>query len=529
MPAYNTYDNPHRGKPVARKQLYGEITAGVFNSLTLQHIDNELSDISDGKRNFNRLTQEICRGMLCGGKELARASLICRADESSGSTQPRGSYSGEKECGKRQESLIENYANAADCWLDLVNLDPEALIGSGGESEVYRYSDTEVLKVNTTRYTISPQILLDRIAIHNAMFPATKMTVQGFGRNCFGEFCIAYTQPFVEGTKPSQKQIDELLNTIEQGEIKGYSKEGNNYKTDYLLYDDFHEENIIVDKYSGKLMVIDSDIRFNTPSLGLGGKYEIPSVEQDYLIDKIEKKHTMAKDNNENINTANIDGLVYSCDITELGNGKIAAKMVICTATQKKLENGTTTSDNWINHRAVAIAEGEKAEKLRKAQETYKNNMANYGKPGFTPTPVPISIQGPLVLNNNKEPFISVSEDKLEFPKKLKMKNTISIKGEVAETACNEAYATAMLKTASEDGKNIIIPICIYNRDNPRKWADISSGRVKKGDMINVTGPLISRMFNDGQKKMFRCSVNAGNFTVSNKKKTQKETATLGF
>lgn len=466
--------------------------------------------------------------MLKGGQELAGASLVCRADEITGTSQPRGSFEGERECGRRQEALIEGYAKAADCWLDLTNLDPDALIGSGGESEVYRYSDDEVLKVNTTRYTVSPQILLDRIAIHNALFPATRMTVLGFGRNSFGEFCVAYTQPFVEGTKPTREQIDSLLNTIEKENLKEYAKGGHNYKTDYLLYDDLHEENIIVDRYSGKTLVIDSDIRFNTPSLGLGGKYEIPPVDDDYLIDiNIQDTNAMPKDTDTNTNSAHIEGLVYSCDIMELGEGRVAAKMEVCTASVRKNEDGTATYSNWLHHRVIATADGTVADKLRKARETYLSNRDNYGREGFIPEQIPVSLTGPLAYNDKLEPYIRV--ENISFPKKTRMKNTMTLRGEIVETSHNDAYASAMIECLSNDGESVKVPICIYNRDNPRKWADLSSGKTKRGDILNVTGPLVSRNFGDGEKKMYRCTVNVDNYTVMNRRNTQKETTTLGF
>ncbi len=530
-----------------RRTLYDEIVKNGFDELTLLHLENEIKLIENGERTFGRYDfegseaddtklPELFEGISRGGSALAEAALVCRADETAGTPSPRGVYETEKEIAPRQERLLQAWAEARDCWYDLSNLDESLLIGSGGESEVYRYDEETVMKVNTTKYTVSPQLLIDRMAIHNTLFPETAMNLVGFGRNGWGEFCFIYTQPFVQacGQQPTPEEIEDFLKqmTRKAGTIERYTcAMGSNYRTPYFLLDDFHDQNVIRGR-NGRLKVIDSDIRFNTPGMNLGGKLVIPPVEKDFMADKQKQGTTMAqqkeKDNGEN--RVVIEGPVYSCNIKKNDEG-IEAFMEVYTASRHQQDDEVTYT-NRMYHRVVARASGAKASRLERVAEDCRRNIEGWGSEGFVPKRNDIRIKGQIDTYGGSVCIKAADED-IKFPTKSVMQNSIALSGKVVECTHNDAYATAIISVPSAEKGSTLIPVHIYKEHNPKKWDEISSGRLAPGTQISTSGVLSSKTYSgaDPAKKIFVCSVNATGYnTLEQKKEKGKKTTTqLGF
>ena len=532
-----------RNEPIENKKtLYEKIAQGQMDSLSLQLIKKEVDELIQGNKEFERYEGEngyisgteprLSEGMRRAGEIHAAAALICRADESAGRQYPSGSDEGrrsplahwtarQRHDGKRQEELLQKYAEATDCWYQVDNLDDSLIIGVGGESVVYRYDEENVLKVNTLRHTISPQILLDRITIHNYMFPDTAMDVLGFAKNEFGEFCIIYTQPFVEGTKPTRQQIEEHIGQIGRG-VDRYILDGTNYKNDYILFDDLHKENVILDT-KGNLRVIDSDLKFNTPELGLGGKFIIPPATDDLKLKK-DRSEKRKHDSNMN-NTSNhieLTGILHSCVTSPCFSqipGTIAAKMEICTASIKMID-GIAKYVDPMKHRVMVTASGETAEKLKALEKECMNcdqdNRMNPDNPLKYASAV--SITGHLRMDQKNEAYVFAEE--ISFPENLTMKNHMSLSGKITKATVNSSYASVDVKTSEPiENKTIKIPLTVF-KSNLDAFNQFETGRIGKGHEINVDGKLISMYFNSGENKIWRCSVNAS--TVSKIKKEQK-------
>lgn len=510
-------------------ELYDEILKKDFDDITLRHINTEIQDIKDGRSHYNRYDEEIRQGMLGGGEVLAAACLICRADERTGTQEPRGSFEAEKECGDRQQRLLKQWALKTDNWFDLSNLKDAELIGVGGESEVYRYNDTEVVKVNTLRYTVSPQLLFDRISIHNTLFPSTAMTVLGFGYNDYGEFSVIYTQPFVKGKTPTQKQIENFLSKLTEKNLEPYRQAGYNYKNSTFLFDDFHEENAIIDK-DGRIQVIDSDIRFNTVELNLGGAVRIMPVEEEIRRDEMARRENhkttnidkaMKEETENKSNSVLLEGPVFSCSIIEDTKDAVRAKMEVCTAAKVK-DQGVTRLTNPIIHRAIVTATGDEAAGIRELVSKTIDLTGDLSKADC------VRLEGALSSNIKGQQYISVPPEGIAFLDRLSFKNKVQLEGSIKEITFNSAYAGAVLECKGANDKSVLVPVNIYSKDNPRKYGDLCSGKVKKGDVLSVKGPLISGYYSNGKKDVYLCSVNVNNYETLGKKKTQKKQATLG-
>ena len=242
------------------------------NNSNFAQSNNEQYDLRQGNRQVlsERFSPEELKGSY-GSLEEAEAYL------------QRGSYSsvpeaqtektGNEDLGRQQESALEEWAKEKGIWVDNTT---ELLTGrygdpfaAEGEAVVYLSSDGKtVIKEIGLNYYIEPQLLLDRVVLHNALFPETTLTLSRFGRNSNGEFVIVATQPFVEGDPVTQEEIVEFMDKLGFKPYNGRNTEFIN-KEKGLLINDLHDENVI--RKGDTLLVIDGDFRLNTANYGLGG------------------------------------------------------------------------------------------------------------------------------------------------------------------------------------------------------------------------------------------------------------------
>lgn len=247
----------------------------TFESLTV--LDNLIKDIENGKVTYKRFPQEASGGMYKGGTANATASILLSSNESSSRNAPLSvseRYERDKRQQPIQERIIESWAKAKGIWHDnLDTIEGKELFAEGGEAKVFANDgDTNVIKILSTTYFITPQFALDRITLHNTLFPEAALKITGFGRNSKGEFQFLVEQPFIQGTYATQAEIDKFI--TKAGFTKSTKDKGNTFITDDLYISDLHDENVIKTP-NGNLIVIDADIRLNTPELNRNGKYVI--------------------------------------------------------------------------------------------------------------------------------------------------------------------------------------------------------------------------------------------------------------
>ena len=140
-------------------------------------------------------------------------------------------------------------------------------IAEGGEAVVYDHGATLVKSIGLD-YFIQPIFALDRIALHNAYFPETRLTVLGFGRDSRGEFKIIAEQPFIDGQPVSDEEIADYMRQMgfELRNPRNWT-----WATPEIYLSDMHDENILRSNCTNTLFVIDCDIRINTLELRQGG------------------------------------------------------------------------------------------------------------------------------------------------------------------------------------------------------------------------------------------------------------------
>jgi len=256
-----------------------------FTTETLTALGRITEEVNNGTTLFERIPQAQQPGLSKGTAVLTAAGLICRGCPGTES-ELREIYRTDDLVGEGriQERLVEAWARITGCWYD----SPELYLSSlsevkdyGTESEVYFDVDQCIVRkmISLKHYNIL-RLALDRIIIHNAIFPDTGLKVIGFGRNLDKQFVVIVEQPYCRGGIVSEKERCDFMYALgfqDAGEDFGMHL---NYCTDSLYIGDLNEYNVI--KGDMGIYVIDADCRLNTPTLGCGGSFVVPSPHLDF-------------------------------------------------------------------------------------------------------------------------------------------------------------------------------------------------------------------------------------------------------
>ena len=250
-----------------------------FTTETLGQIAILAKEVYNGTTLFERIPQAQQPGLSRGSEILCAAAIICRGCP--------GTESEKREIyrtadligdGRVQETLVEQWARVVGCWYDDARLYLSSIsqvYDIGTESTIFfDVPHRLVRKFITLKHYNVLRLAIDRVIIHNAIFPSAYMKVVGFGRDEEGSFGILIEQPYIEGSVVSEEERSLFMHKMgfaDAGEDYGMRL---NYMTDNLYIGDLNQYNIL--KGATGIHVFDCDCRLNVPSLGCGGKWIIP-------------------------------------------------------------------------------------------------------------------------------------------------------------------------------------------------------------------------------------------------------------
>jgi 8-oxo-dGTP pyrophosphatase MutT (NUDIX family) len=246
--------------------------------------------IEEGIESLKRLSSAEEQGRLLGGRRNVEAAILLGTNA--------GASDQDKEPSERkivQEKLLEEYARKEGFWIeDLPQIDPKNFIDAGIEAKVYRYDTNNVIKVNSilTQHE-EPFEFLDRIALHNTIFPETRYELIGFINNDMGEFSAVVKQPFIGATKGADRET-----VSKDMKLRGFEDMGGDMyiNNDYMV-EDLHKGNVLISE-SGTLFYIDPIVRLNLKGEGYDGERELGKIEfpedskkKDAAYSKIKKAY----------------------------------------------------------------------------------------------------------------------------------------------------------------------------------------------------------------------------------------------
>ena len=242
-----------------------------FTSEGLQKLERYAEQFISREIVYKRFSPLEQYGCAAGGTTHVIATLLAGA-KTDADTLTSGISDFKRMCkrGAEQAKRIEHWANTVGIWFDNIELTLSDILGEkiaeGGEAIVYDHGATLIKSIGLD-YFVEPILALDRISLHNAYFPETRLTVLGFGRNTDNEFKIVVEQPFIKGERISEESINDFMRNMG---FQLYNARNWTYATPEIYLSDMHDENVICSP-SGTIFVIDCDIRINTPELRCGG------------------------------------------------------------------------------------------------------------------------------------------------------------------------------------------------------------------------------------------------------------------
>ena len=248
-----------------------QIINNKFDAEGLAKLEYYAEQFISNKLVYQRFSPFEQHGCATGGATHVIATLLAGAEVDADSlTAPIGSFKREQQCAEAQMERIKQWAIATNCWIDNVDTTLSNLLGEqiaeGGEAHVYDHGTT-LIKIIGLDYYIQPVLALDRISLHNAFFPETRLNVIGFGYSNDGAFQIVVEQPFIHGSSMTDEEIAAYAKAMgfELRNARNWT-----FATPEIYLSDLHDENVIRSK-DGNIFVIDCDIRINTPELKQGG------------------------------------------------------------------------------------------------------------------------------------------------------------------------------------------------------------------------------------------------------------------
>ena len=242
----------------------------------LLNILNNLIQSENGKEKvFQRIPSEVFGGLSEGGRRNVQASLIARAvrgaDEKEQGRVLASGYTAIQE-------VIGRWAERDGSWSDTPEGDlidrgfthsPE---NDGSEARIFHNKNTDDLVYKTVDFSHYShfELMMDRIAIHNAIFPEMAIKVEGFGMRDdttddperFHEgFVVTISQKKAIGHIPTQKEIEKGLTA------RGFDRTDNGFFwlniMDNVVIADIHDLNCVVSP-EGNLLVFDCEAFLKT-------------------------------------------------------------------------------------------------------------------------------------------------------------------------------------------------------------------------------------------------------------------------
>lgn len=242
-----------------------------FTPEGLTTLDRYAEQFIDGRLVYKRFSPLEQHGCSEGGATHVVASLLAGTETPpDNASEAVSGFKREFKQGEKQAAIIEAWAKRVGLWTDNVeNVLSQSFgeeIAEGGEAKVYDHGATLVKSIGLDYY-ILPILALDRISLHNAYFPETRLNVIGFGRDVKLNFKIIVEQPFIEGGHISDNEIRTFMTNMGFSLINPRSW---TYATPGIYLSDMHDENVIKSE-AGSVFVVDCDIRINTPQLRANG------------------------------------------------------------------------------------------------------------------------------------------------------------------------------------------------------------------------------------------------------------------
>ena len=204
------------------------------------------------------------------------------------------------------------------------------------------------------------------------------------------------------------------------------------------------------------------------------------------------------------VNSVQLEGLVESCRIVGEVDGKTVAKLSVVTLHPN--ESAPVASVplssrlDKFRHDIRVSGNGDLARNLQMLERELKTEKAA-GEADLMSLH-PCSVSGVLRSTPDGEMFVDVAGKGFALTDRVKTRdnNLVRISGSVLAVSYTDE--SARLQVGTPEG-----PVSVFfpKSANRNGWDAVSSGKIKKGDLLTLTGPLAVSEFTDGRKYVRTC------------------------
>lgn len=199
------------------------------------------------------------------------------------------------------------------------------------------------------------------------------------------------------------------------------------------------------------------------------------------------------------LNKVHLDGMVEACRMVGAAGGRSVAKLTVLTLHPRENLDAPPSEAFEKAHHVVRVlapegdALGRELESLSKELRVERAS----GSPDLA-VPHPCSLDG-VLRTVDGETFIDVDGKDFRFTEKVGLSagnNVAVLEGRVKSVSYTDG--SARVNVSAKEGDVSVL----FARDaNPEGWNLISSGRLRSGDRVSLSGPLFDRVFTDGHRR----------------------------
>jgi len=235
---------PSQHQPVITDKINEAIQQGKWSDDAIQELNDVVIGLEGQAYWLLRFPASARQGFTLGGRIHEAASAIlqgkggedCLSDSNNLMEQSINRNFAQRPV---QENIIETWAKqAGNAWFDSVQqaIDGLPWLAQGGEAIVYYNEETGLVrKLLSLDYFVTPQFALDRITLHNMLFPESALNVKGFTRDDDGTFYIVAEQPFIIGEHVGLSEIRQYMSHLGFAQQRNIYTNGCLYVTDLPL------------------------------------------------------------------------------------------------------------------------------------------------------------------------------------------------------------------------------------------------------------------------------------------------------
>ena len=214
-------------------------------------------------------------------------------------------------------------------------------------------------------------------------------------------------------------------------------------------------------------------------------------------------------------NSVHLEGFVETCRIAGELSGKTVSKLSVITLHPKAVPDegpaqGVSERYEKMRHMVRVVATGQLADEMRRLSRSLGTESDLEGL-------FPCRLDG-QIASQGTDNFIDVRDGGFALVKSIATENndTARVLGEVKSVSYTDRSAKLLVSAGDS-----LIHVVALRSESLAAWNSVAEGRVVKGDMVSLSGPVHSMEFTDGQRTVCAALVSPRQFEKLEMKKSK--------